>query len=246
MDRLLYVAMSGAKQAQLRQATVAHNLANATTSGFRAELAAFRAVPVISDSGLPTRAFVVEQSVGSDMRSGPLQHTGNDMDVAIDGSGWIAVQTSSGEAYTRNGELAIDVTGLLKMRSGQIVQGQGGPLTVPENTRVSIAADGTVSGTALNDPNQQVEIGRIKLVNPPVDQLEKGGDSLFRIRNGQTAQVDQNVKLVSGAVEGSNVNTVDELVSMIATQRHYDLQVRLMQTADQNARSAAQILSLNS
>lgn len=246
MDRLLYTAMSGAKQAQLRQATVSHNLANATTSGFRAELAAFRAVPVISDSGLPTRAFVVAQSVGSDMSSGPLQHTGNDMDVAIDGQGWIAVQTASGEAYTRNGELAMDVTGLLKTRSGQIVQGQGGPLTVPENTRVSIGADGTVSGTAINDPNQQVEIGRIKLVNPALDQLEKGGDGLFRLRSGQSAPADQSIKLVSGAVEGSNVNTVDELVSMIATQRHYDLQIRLMQTADQNARSAAQILSLNS
>lgn len=245
MDRLLYVAMTGAKQAELRQATVSHNLANATTTGFRAELAAFRAVPVVGGSGLPTRAFVVEQSIGADMRSGPLQQTGNDLDVAIVDSGWIAVQTASGEAYTRNGGLKIDASGLLKNSSGQILQGESGPLTVPENTRVTIAQDGTVSGIALDNPSQRVEIGRLKLVNPPAGELEKGSDGLFRLRSGQSAQVDPNVKLVSGAVEGSNVNTVDELVSMISTQRHYDLQIRLMQTADQNSRSAAQILSLN-
>lgn len=238
--------MTGAKQTQLRQATVSHNLANAATTGFRAELAAFRAVPVLSDAGLPTRAFVVEQSTGADLTPGPLQHTGNDLDVAIDGAGWIAVQTASGEAYTRNGGLVLDATGLLKTRSGQILQGQAGPLVIPENTRITIAPDGTVSGIANDNPNQQVEIGRIKLVNPPANQLDKGLDGLFRLRDGQPAQADQNVKLVSGAVEGSNVNTVDELVSMIATQRQYDLQIKLMQTADQNSRSAAQILSLNS
>lgn len=245
MDRLLYVAMTGAKQAELRQATVSHNLANATTTGFRAELAAFRAVPVVGGSGMPTRAFVVEQSIGADLRSGPLQQTGNDLDVALDGAGWMAVQTAGGEAYTRNGELAIDATGLLKNRSGQILQGESGPLTVPENTRVTVAPDGTVSGIALDNPTQRVEIGRLKLVNPAADQLEKGSDGLFRLRSGQPAPVDQNVKLVSGAVEGSNVNAVDELVSMISTQRHYDLQIKLMQTASENARSATQILSLN-
>lgn len=245
MDRLLYIAMTGAKQAELRQATVSHNLANATTTGFRAELAAFRAVPVVGGSGLPTRAFVVEQSIGADMRSGPLQQTGNDLDVAIVDSGWIAVQTASGEAYTRNGGLKIDASGLMKNNGGQILQGESGPLTVPENTRVTVAQDGTVTGIALDNPSQRVEIGRIKLVNPPAGELEKGSDGLFRLRNGQSAPIDANVKLVSGAVEGSNVNTVDELVSMISTQRHYDLQIKLMQTADQNSRSAVQILSLN-
>ncbi|MDR3409331.1 MAG: flagellar basal-body rod protein FlgF [Formivibrio sp.] len=245
MDRFLYTAMTGAKQSQLQLATVSHNLANASTTGFRAELAAFRAVPVVGGAGLPTQAFVVEQSIGSDMRSGPLQHTGNDLDVAVDGSGWLTVQTASGEAYSRNGELAIDATGLLKTRSGQIVQGESGPLTVPENNRVSVAEDGTVTGIAMDNPTQRVEIGKIKLVNPAASQLEKGSDGLFRLRNGQPAQADQNVKLVSGSLEGSNVNTVDELVSMIATQRHYDLQIKLMQTADQNSRSAEQILTLN-
>ena len=246
MDRLLYTAMTGAKQAQFRQATVSHNLANATTAGFRSELAAFRAVPVVGGSGLPTRAFVVEQSVGADLRSGPLQRTGNDLDVAIDGEGWFAVQTASGEAYTRNGELAIDSTGMLKTRSGQIVMGDAGPIMVPDNTRVTVAPDGTVSGTMYDNVAVRVEIGRIRLVNPPAAQMEKGNDGLFRLKSGQPAPADENVKLVSGSIEGSNVNAVDELVSMISTQRHYDLQVRLMQTADQNARSATQLLSLAS
>lgn len=237
--------MTGAKQAELRQATVSHNLANASTTGFRAELAAFRAVPVVGGSGLPTRAFVVEQSTGADLRSGPLQQTGNDLDVAIDGSGWLAVQVAGGEAYTRNGALSIDSTGILKTRSGQIVMGEGGVLTVPENTRVSIAPDGTVTGAALDNPAQSVEIGKLKLVNPAANQIEKGSDGLFRLRNGQAAQPDENVRLASGALEGSNVNTVDELVSMISTQRHYDLQVKLMQTASENARAASQLLSLN-
>ncbi len=246
MDRLIYTAMTGAKNAQLRQATVSHNLANATTTGFRSELAAFRAVPVVGGQGLPTRAFAVEQSVGSDLRSGPLQHTGNDLDVAVDGQGWFVVQTSSGEAYTRNGELVTDAAGLLKTRSGQILVGESGPLTVPENTRVTIAPDGTVSGAALDNPTQKVEIGKIKLVNPPADQLEKGSDGLFRLRNGQTAPVDEKVQLVSGAVEGSNVNAVDELVSMISAQRLYDLQLKMITNADQNARSATQLISLSS
>lgn len=245
MDRLIYTAMTGAKHAELRQATVSHNLANATTSGFRSELAAFRAVPVLGGNGLPTRAFVVEQSTGADMRPGPLQHTGNSMDVAVDGEGWLAVQTASGEAYTRNGELAADSTGLLKTRPGQIVVGESGPLTVPENTRVSIAPDGTVSGSAMDNPTQRVEIGKIKLVNPPAAGLEKGSDGLFRQRDGRSAQIDEKVKLVSGAVEGSNVNAVDELVSMISAQRHYDLQLKMITNADQNARSATQLISLN-
>lgn len=245
MDRFLYVAMTGARQAETRQATVAHNLANASTPGFRAELAAFRAVPVVGGNGLPTRAFVVQQTTGADLRDGPLQQTGNDLDVALSGSGWLTVQTSGGEAYTRNGQLAIDSTGILKTRSGQIVMGENGPLTVPENTRISVAPDGTVSGIALDNPAQKVEIGKLKLVNPPANQLEKGADGLFRLRSGQPAQIDENVRLTSGAVEGSNVNAVDELVSMISTQRNYDLQIKLMQTANENAKSASQLLSLS-
>lgn len=244
MDRLLYIAMSGAKHTQQRQATVAHNLANASTTGFRADLAAFRAIPVLG-AGLATRAYTVEQTTGSDLSNGPFQQTGNDMDVAVDGRGWIAVQTSTGEAYTRNGEFTIDATGLLKNQRGEVVLGETGPLLVPENTKVSIAPDGTVSGTSLDNPSEVNEIGRIKLVNPADTELQKGNDGLFRLRSGEAAQADASVRLAVGGLEGSNVNTIDQLTAMIATQRQYDLQVRMMQAADQNARAASQLLQMS-
>ncbi|MBE9610768.1 flagellar basal-body rod protein FlgF [Chitinilyticum piscinae] len=245
MDRLLYVAMTGAKHTQLRQATVAHNLANASTTGFRAELAAFRAVPALGQ-GYATRAFAVEQTTGADLSSGPFQQTGNDLDVSIDGRGWIAVQSATGEAYTRNGQFAVDSTGLLKTVSGLVVQGETGPLLIPENTRPSIAPDGTVSAVSLDNPAESNEIGRIKLVNPADTDLQKGNDGLFRLRGGDAAQADAAVKLINGGLEGSNVNTIDQLTAMIATQRQYDLQVRMMQAADQNARAASQLLQMNS
>ncbi|WP_028455722.1 flagellar basal-body rod protein FlgF [Chitinilyticum litopenaei] len=245
MDRLLYVSMTGAKHAQLRQATVSHNLANVGTTGFRADLAAFRAVPVIGGPGHATRAYAVEQSTGSNFSQGPFQITGRELDVAVKGEGWIAVQTPTGEAYTRNGHFDIDATGMLKTLDGQPVLGETGPLLVPENTRPSIAPDGTVSAIALDNPTQAVEIGRIRLVRADAAELQKGNDGLFRLRNGEPAEADATVSLTVGGLEGSNVNAVEELVSMISTQRHYDLQIRMMQTADQNARAASQLLSMN-
>lgn len=246
MDRLIYVAMTGAKQAEFRQSTVANNLANTSTNGFRADLAAFRAIPVLGGPGLATRAFAVEQGVGSDLTPGAFQQTGRELDVALMGEGWLAVQSASGEAYTRNGSFVVDAAGLLKTFSGQVVEGENGPLTIPENTQPSIAADGTVSAVDLTNPAQTVEVGRLKLVNPPAGEMEKGLDGLFRRRNGEPAQADANVRLAIRGVEGSNVNAVDQLVSMITTQRHYDMQIKLLQTAEQNSRSAASLLSLNS
>lgn len=229
----------------MRQTSVAHNLANASTPGFKAQLDAFRAVPVVGGSGLPTRAFVVAQTTGADFSPGVIQQTGRDLDVAIKTEGWFSVQSAGGEAYTRNGGFVVDQTGLLKTQSGQVVQGDNGPLVIPENTRVVFGSDGTVSATALDNPAQRVEVGRLKLVNPDKSQLEKGHDGLFRLRNGQTAQSDASVQVTSGAIEGSNVNAVDELVTMISTQRHFDMQIKLMQQASENATRAAQILSLS-
>ncbi|KAF0812515.1 Flagellar basal-body rod protein FlgF [Andreprevotia sp. IGB-42] len=245
MDRLIYTAMSGAKHTMLREATVANNLANAATPGFRAELAAFRAVPALGGSGMPTRAFVVEQSTGSDLSPGILQATGRDLDVAVNGDGWLTVQTPTGEAYTRNGGFEIDATGLLKTRNGLVVQGENGPLTIPENNRISISQDGTVTGTDLSNPSQSVEIGRLKLVNPAAQNVEKGYDGLFRLKSGDPAPVATDVKLAGGMLETSNVNTVDQLVTMVSAQRQYDFQIKLLQTADQNARSAAQLMTFN-
>ncbi|WP_373976055.1 flagellar basal-body rod protein FlgF [Chitinibacter sp. SCUT-21] len=245
MDRLIYVAMSGAKNSETRQATIANNLANVTTPGFRAELANARAVAALGGPGIGTRAFVVQQSASADFSPGIFQQTGRDLDVAVRGNGWLAVQTPSGEAYTRNGSFAIDAAGLLKTHSGEIVQGESGPLTIPENNRATIAPDGTVTAIDIANPTQTVEVGRLKLVNPADDQLEKGLDGLFRLRSGEVAQADAAVRLASGGIEGSNVNSVEQLVNMISTQRHFDMQVKLLTTAEQNSRSASSLLSLN-
>ncbi|XZG71468.1 flagellar basal-body rod protein FlgF [Chitinibacteraceae bacterium HSL-7] len=246
MDRLIYTAMTGAKQTALRQAAISTNLANVATTGFRAQLEAFRAVPVMGGSTLPTRAMVVEQSVGTDFTPGPLQATGRDLDMAIDGDGFFTVQTDSGEAYTRSGSFVIDATGMIKTRDGRAVLGETGPITVPENSRLAVAGDGTLSAIDLANPAQSNEIGRLKLVKPVLSQLERGNDGLFRQRDGLNAPVDASVKMVNEALEGSNVNTVDALVSMISAQRQYDTQVRLIQTADTNARSVTQLLTMSS
>lgn len=245
MDRLIYVAMTGAKQASLQQATVANNLANASTPGFKQELSAFRAVQAVGGTGYQSRSFVLEQSTGSDFTPGTLQTTGRDLDIALTTEGMFAVQTGNGEAYTRNGSLEIDATGLLKTREGNPVLGDGGPIVIPENSVLTFGRDGTISAAPVNDPSQSNEIGRIKLVRPDERQLDRGNDGLFRLRDGQPAQPDAAVQLTSGALEASNVNAVDQLVKMIDYQRSYDLQVRMLQTADQNARSAAQIMSLS-
>jgi flagellar basal-body rod protein FlgF len=246
MDRLIYVAMTGAKNSEIRQATIANNLANVTTTGFRAELAAARAVPVLGGPGLGTRAFTVQQTTGADLSPGIFQQTGREMDAAVKGRGWFTVQTPSGEAYTRSGSFVTDAAGLLKTYGGEIVQGENGPLTIPENTRPSIASDGMVIAVDLQNPTQTVEVGRLKLVNPPDAQMEKGLDGLFRQRSGEIAAADADVRLINGGIEGSNVNSVEQLINMISTQRHFDMQVKLLQTAEQNSRSASSLLSLNS
>ncbi|TJZ73827.1 flagellar basal-body rod protein FlgF [Chitiniphilus eburneus] len=245
MDRLIYTAMTGAKNSAYRQEAIAHNLANVGTPGFRAQLESFRAVPVIGGGGtLPTRAFVVEQTTGSDFAAGTLQQTGRELDVAVNGSGWFAVQTDTGEAYTRNGGFEIDANGLLKTRNGLTVLGENGPITVPENTIVTFGTDGTISGADRNNPAQVNELGRLKLVNPNLATLDRGNDGLFRQRDGTPAPADGAVTVSGGFMETSNVNAVDSLVGMIAAQRHYDMQVKLIQTADTNARSAAQLITM--
>ncbi|KPC53932.1 flagellar basal-body rod protein FlgF [Amantichitinum ursilacus] len=245
MDRLIYVSMTGAKQAMNRQATVSNNLANVSTPGFRADLDAFRAVPVLG-GGEPTRAFVVAQTTGQDFTPGVEQFTGRDLDAAIDGDGWFTVQTSTGEAYTRNGGFEIDAAGLLKTRNGLTVLGTNGPITVPENTNVSFGSDGTVTGVPRDNPANTIDLGQLKLVNPATNLIAKGSDGLFRQRDGQPAQADANVKVQGSSLENSNVNAVSELVNMISAQRHYDLQVQMIQNEDTNARSAATLIQFSS
>jgi flagellar basal-body rod protein FlgF len=248
MDRLIYTAMSGAKQAFLQQAGVAQNLANTTTTGYRAMEHRFRAVPVLGQ-GLPTRAFTANASVANAFEQGPVMTTGRPLDVAVRGAGWIAVQGGDGsEAYTRAGNLKTDANGVLQTSAGFNVLGEGGPIALPPNNNIAIAPDGTVSSIprfgagAINNTNI---VGRIKLVNPPENELVRGDDGLFRTRNGAPAAADENVKLAPAALEGSNVNSVDAMVRMVSLARQYEMQIKMLQTADANARAATQLLTMN-
>ena len=246
MDRLIYTALTGASQAFMRQAGVANNLANASTTGFRAMEHRFRAVPV-QGPGAPTRAFVVDASVANVFDQGPLMATGRPLDVAVQGAGWIAVEGANGtEAYTRAGNLQVNVNGQLQTASGLNVLGDGGPIAIPPDNNITISPDGTVSAVPLfGTPNNVNVVGRIKLVNPPEDQLVRGDDGLFRTSGGAPAEVDENVKLAAATLEGSNVNPVDSMVSMISLARQFETQIKMLQTADANAAKASQILSMN-
>ena len=246
MDRLIYTAGSGAKHILEQQATTSNNMANLNTTGFRAQLDTFRAVPVQSE-GLPTRAFVVNNTVGADFSSGPLQLTGRDLDVAIKGPGWIAVQNPDGsEAYTRNGALQMSPNGVLTTTSGATILGEGGPITIPPDVTVTVGGDGTISTVSTAErPAAPVILGRIKLVNPSEKDLVRGDDGLFRSKDGAPAQPDPAVRVAGGALEGSNVNAVDAMVSMIGLARSFETQMSLLKNAENNAAKAGQILALN-
>lgn len=247
MDRLIYTAMTGAKHAFLQQAGVAHNLSNASTVGYRAMEHKFRAVPVQGE-GAPTRAFVVDASVVDVFDQGPISATGRPLDVAVQGAGWIAVETPDGrEAYTRAGNLQVNANGQLQTASGLNVLGEGGPIALPPDNRITIAPDGTVSAVPLfGVPNNVNVVGRLKLVNPPENTLARGDDGLFRTKNGVPAEADPAVRLAPEALEGSNVNPVDSMVNMISLARQFEMQIKMLQTADTNANKASQILSMNS
>jgi flagellar basal-body rod protein FlgF len=245
MDRLIYTAMTGASHTLNQQATVSQNLANATTTGYRAETGAFRAVPVYG-AGVPTRALVVDSTAGANFASGAIQQTGRDLDVAVQGQGWIAVQLANGgEAYTRSGSLQISPNGVLQTRNGLNVQGDGGAISVPPDSNITVAKDGTVSVVPTGmKPSTVAAVGRIKLVNPPEDQLVKGNDGLFRLRGGGEAPADAGVALIDGALEGSNVNVVQEMVNMITLARQFDMQMKLLQSAENNSGKASQIMDI--
>jgi len=244
MDRLIYTAMTGAAATMGQEAAVAHNLANATSTGFKAELHRLRAVP-IQNTQLPTRAFVVDASVSDDFTPGPLQHTNRSMDVAVQGKGWLAVQMPDGtEAYTRNGSLEVNANGVLQTRSGLPVVGGGGPITVPPDVEVVVGSDGTVSAVPRTGArNNTTTVGQLKLVNPPEQDMRRGGDGYFRLADGNPAPADPAVRVASGYLEGSNVNVVEQMVTMISLARHYETQTKLLSVAQEMDRSASQLVA---
>jgi len=239
MDRVIYLAMAGAKAAMLRQDVLANNLANVSTTGFRAELTAFRAVPVLGD-GANTRVYAIETTPGYNSDPGPVQATHRNLDVAMKGNAWLAVRGADGlEAYTRNGALDVDNEGLLATRSGQGVLGDGGPIDVPANAQVLIGSDGTVSAVVGNGRPQT--LGRLKLVTPDAP-LVRGEDGLFRSGVGDLL-ADPRALVQAGALEGSNVSPVESMVAMIAAARQYEQQMKILSTSQDREQSATRLLA---
>lgn len=242
MDRMIYLSMSGAKSMMERQEVLANNLANVSTVGFRAELQAFRSVPV-QGSGASTRVYSLETTPGYDPTPGPVTATGRNLDVAVSGNSWLAVQALDGtEAYTRAGKLTVTNDGTLVNHSGLQVIGEGGPIQVPPNSEVSIGSDGSISAGAPGAPPQV--IGRLKLVTPEAP-LIRGTDALFRTSGGEPLDADPAAQVQQGALEGSNVSPVGAMVAMIAAGRQFESQMKLLQTAEQSEKSASQLLSLS-
>ena len=186
----------------------------------------------------------MDATVAADFTPGVIQTTGRDLDIAINGKGWIAVQGPDGkEAYTRNGSFAINANGVLQTRTGQNVLSDGGAISVPPDTQLTIGKDGTISTVPTSGQKTQIsEVARIKIVNPPEKNLVRGDDGLFHLRDGGTADVDESVVLHNGALESSNVNPAEALVNMITLSRHFDLQMKLLQNAEQNAAKASQVM----
>ncbi len=246
MDEMLYIAMTGAKQTEYAQAINSNNLANVSTTGFRADLHSFSSIP-IDGPGVETRVNAVVESYGTDYSQGPVAHTGRDLDVAVQGRGFIAVQAPDGsEAYTRAGDLRVEPGGLLTTGAGHLVLGNGGPVAIPPHASLLIGVDGTIT---IQPPDQGPEtlsiIDRIKLVDPDITSLEKGTDGLLHVLEGEVAPpANARVQLTSGALEQSNVNVAKTLVNMIELARQYEMQVNVMRSTEENADAAAQMMRL--
>jgi flagellar basal-body rod protein FlgF len=245
MDKSLYIAMSGAKQTLLAQTTNANNLANSQTSGFKSDLEQFRSMPVYGP-GYPTRVYAMTERPGTDLSPGAMQQTGRELDVAIEGDGWLAVNGPDGkEAYTRAGDLRITPEGLLQTGTGLQVLAQDGPITVPPAQKLEIGKDGTISLIPLggNASNTAI-IDRIKLVKPDLKNMEKLSDGLMHLKDKKIAEASTDVSLVQGALESSNVNTIGAMVDMIELSKNFELQTKVMKSADENASASARLMQM--
>ncbi|KAA0696010.1 flagellar basal-body rod protein FlgF [Halopseudomonas laoshanensis] len=246
MDKSLFISMSGASQNMLAQRAHANNLANVSTTGFRRDFEQARSMPVYGES-LPTRAYAMTERPGTDMSSGSLQETGRDMDLAVEGDGWIAVQAPDGtEAYTRAGSLNIDAFGLLRTSSGLPVLGNAGPIALPPADKVEIGQDGTITIRALGEaPNVLADVDRIKLVNPDPATLRKGEDGLMRVEGALEQPADGAVRVATGFLEGSNVNAVEEMTAMLSLARQFELHIKMMRTAEENSSTTNRLLQMS-
>lgn len=244
MDKMLYIAMSGAKQNMHALSVNANNLANAKTTGFKSDLAQARAMQAFGE-GLPTRVFSMTERASQNFDGGSMITTGRDLDIAIQGDGWFAVQTpDGGEAYTRAGQLKLTEAGALETANGDLVIGEAGPVFLPlPVSGINISNDGIIMVRPEGAPaNALEEVSRIKMVNPDVRLIEKGTDGLFRRKDGNLEQADITVELRSGMLESSNVNPVNEMTDMIALQRQFEMQMKLMKTAEEIDSASSSLL----
>ena len=242
MDKALYISMTAAKHNMLAQTVHANNLANANTTGFRADFAQARSMPVYYGEGVPSRAYALTENPATDFSNGPMMSTGRDLDFAIAGDGFIAVLAPDGtEAYTRSASLQLGPAGELLTGDGLPVLGDGGPIFFPPTSKIEIGSDGTIT-TSGATPQDLAQIDRIRLVNPDLDQLQKGEDGLLRLRDGGAAPLDAGLKLQSGFLEGSNVNAISEFTDVLSLSRQYELSVKLMKTVESNSQSSARLL----
>ncbi len=236
MREMMLLAMRGARDIVRRQEVTMNNLANVSTDGFRKEISLLQQGP----DGM------VRRTTGPDLSAGAIRSTGRDLDVAISGEGWIAIAAAGGsEAYTRRGDLRVDEFGRLVNGANQQVLGNAGPISVPPHDKLEIGSDGTVSILAQGQPpNTLAVIDRIKLVSPPAQALERGLDGLFRLEGGAESAPSTDVRLLSGSLEGSNVNAVESLVTMIDLARAFESQVKMMKLAGEKQQHLAQLIKL--
>jgi len=249
MDRILYTAMNGAARTLEHQAALANNMANANTPGFRAQLALYRSVPLQGGGVVPTRVSTVASTPGSHFEPGALRTTGNPLDVAIADDGWFAVQTADGgEAYTRAGSFKVSADGQLQTSAGlPVLSADGAAIDVPPMASLTIAADGAITALLADDTTGVPQaLAQLKRVNPDAKTLTRGDDGLFRVLDAdgkpQSAPDAPEVRLVAGAVEDSNVNPAEVMVGLIDNARRFEMQMKAIQNADQNAQHANQIL----
>lgn len=243
MDTVLYKAMSGAQMDFYRQSLTANNLANVNTPGFKADL--FNAQTMyLTGNTLINDTVVIQQPNNSNFTAGGLMTTGRDLDVAIQGEGWFAVQDEGGkEAYTRAGDFKLTENGVLVTASGRPVLGDGGPISIPPAQRIDIGSDGTISIVPLDaDPKALAVLDRIKLAKIDRQDLIKGIDGLMRLEKGGIAPTDPTINVVGGALESSNVNAAEEMVNMITAGREFETQMKIMQSVDENGQRLAQLL----
>ncbi|MEE8058869.1 MAG: flagellar basal body rod protein FlgF [Pseudomonadales bacterium] len=244
MDKAVFIAMSTGHNIMSQQAVHANNLANANTQGFQADFVQARSMGVYYGAGHSTRAYALTESPGTNFERGFMIETGRDLDIAVEGDGWIAVQAPDGtEAFTRSGSLKISPQGQLLSGNNLPVLGNGGPIVIPPADKITLGTDGTIT---IQPEGQAIEvlatIDRIKLVRPDYAVLEKGRDGLIRRKDGEEQLPDASLRLQSGFLESSNVNAVDELTSIMALSRQFEVNVKMMKVFEENSSAAATVL----